>query len=61
MHEIMLTRKLKALASAGGKARAAKLTPEQRIDIAVKAASARWANTKEKEKHELSSSSSSLV
>ena len=28
----------------GGKARAAKLTPEQRRDIAKRAASARWAN-----------------
>ena len=33
----------KALGSKGGKARAAKLTPEQRSEIARKAASIRWA------------------
>lgn len=33
----------------GGKARAAKLTPEQRSEIAKKAASARWSKEKEKE------------
>ncbi len=32
----------------GGKARAAKMTPEQRSEIAKKAASARWAGTKHK-------------
>ena len=32
----------KALGAKGGKARAAKLTPEQRSEIAKKAASARW-------------------
>jgi hypothetical protein len=31
----------------GGKARAAKLTPEQRRDIAKKAAAKRWAKAKE--------------
>jgi hypothetical protein len=30
----------------GGKARAAKLTPEQRSEIARKAAASRWANNK---------------
>ena len=33
-----------ARARAGGKARKAKLTPQQRSDIARKAAEARWAN-----------------
>ena len=32
----------KALGAKGGKARAAKLTPEQRSEIARKAATARW-------------------
>jgi len=35
-------------ASKGGKARAAKLTPEQRKAIAEKAAKARWATTHQK-------------
>ncbi len=42
MHEVMLSRQLKALGSKGGKARALKLTPDERKDIAVKAATARW-------------------
>ena len=49
MHEQMLSRQLKALGSKGGKARAAKLTQERKIEIAVNAASARWANNKEKD------------
>jgi hypothetical protein len=36
-------------ASKGGKARAAKLTSEQRREIAKKAAQARWAKTKSSE------------
>ena len=32
----------KALGAKGGKARAAKLTPEQRVEIARKAAAKRW-------------------
>ena len=36
----------KALGAKGGKARAAKLTPEQRREIARKAANARWAARK---------------
>lgn len=35
----------KALGAKGGKARAAKLTPEQRSEIARKAAAKRWGNT----------------
>ena len=35
-------------ASKGGKARAKKLTPEQRSEIAKKAAEARWAKKREK-------------
>lgn len=31
----------------GGKARAAKLSPKQRVNIAKKAAQARWSNTSE--------------
>ena len=34
----------KALGAKGGKARAAKLTPERRSEIAKKAAARRWAN-----------------
>jgi hypothetical protein len=34
----------------GGKARAAKLTPEQRIDIARKAVIARWERTRKESK-----------
>jgi hypothetical protein len=36
-------------ASKGGKARAEKLTPEQRKEIARKAAEARWAKKREQE------------
>ena len=36
-------------ASKGGKARAAKLTKEQRVEIAKKAAAARWAKKREQE------------
>lgn len=36
----------KAMGAKGGKARAAKLTPEQRSGIAKKAAKARWAASK---------------
>jgi hypothetical protein len=36
-------------ASKGGKARAAKLTPEQRSAIAKKAAHARWAKRRQQE------------
>ena len=36
----------KALGAKGGKARAERLTPEQRSDIARKVAAKRWANTK---------------
>jgi hypothetical protein len=36
-------------ASKGGKARAAKLTPEQRSAIAKKAAEARWAKKRQQE------------
>jgi len=35
-------------AKKGGKARAQKLTPEQRKDIAARAAQARWAKAKKK-------------
>jgi DNA-binding HxlR family transcriptional regulator len=42
MHERMLSRQLKALGSKGGKARAIKLTPDQRKEIAIKAANTRW-------------------
>jgi len=35
-------RKLKKIRSAGGKARMAKLTPEQRSDLARRAAKTRW-------------------
>ncbi len=37
----------KAMGSKGGKARAANLTPEQRSEIAKKAAEKRWARTKD--------------
>ena len=37
----------KAMGAKGGKARAAKLTPEQRSDIAKKAAAKRWSDRKE--------------
>jgi hypothetical protein len=36
-------------ASKGGKARAKKLTKEQRVEIARKAAKARWANKRQQE------------
>ena len=36
-----------ALGKLGGQARAAKLSPEERREIAVKAAKARWAKRKE--------------
>lgn len=36
-------------ASKGGKARAEKLTPEQRSEIARKAAKARWAKKRQRE------------
>jgi hypothetical protein len=39
----------------GGKARAEKLTKEQRVEIARKAANARWAKKKEQERQEESS------
>lgn len=42
MHEQMLSRQLKALGSKGGKARAIKLTPDRRQEIAIKAANSRW-------------------
>ncbi len=35
----------KAMGTKGGKARAAKLTPEQRSEIAKKAAAARWSKS----------------
>ena len=39
-------------ASKGGKARAEKLTPEQRSEIARNAAKARWAKRREREEEE---------
>ena len=47
MHQVVLSRQLKALASKGGKARAIKLTSDQRTEIAVKAANARWSKGEE--------------
>jgi hypothetical protein len=41
-------------ASKGGKARRDKLTPEQRSEIARKAAKARWAKKRQQEKEESS-------
>jgi len=43
----VLSRQLKAFASKGGKARALKLTPEQRSETASKAANARWSKGEE--------------
>ena len=59
MHEQVLSRQLKALGSKGGKARAIKLTPDQRIEIATKAAIARW--SKKEENNDIRSISSPLV
>jgi len=42
-----LARAAKRLASMGGKARTAKMTPEQRKESARKAAKARWARRKQ--------------
>lgn len=41
-HEKELAKSAKILATAGGHARAAVLTPQQRTQIAMKAANARW-------------------
>jgi hypothetical protein len=41
-----------ALGKLGGKARAEKLTPEQRSEIARKAAKARWAKKRQQEVEE---------
>ena len=40
-------------ASAGGKARAAKMTPEERTEVARKAAKARWAKARAKQEDPL--------
>ena len=43
----VLSRQLKAFSSKGGRIRAAKLTSDQRIDIATKAANVRWSKGEE--------------
>jgi hypothetical protein len=46
-HNPMLTRQLKLISAKGVEARAKILTPEQRKEIASKAAQARWSNKKD--------------